>query len=130
MHEIPVTRTATKSSTSPTTAESPFDGLRNWSKGERDLGPGDRWVVSGPSSRLAQDQTYPEGRNPDWPKVVTKAKRLDAANQERAEAAVRWEDTANTANETGRASDQTESEQEGRVLDAVDRKTKRIEAEP
>ncbi|HKN06126.1 MAG TPA: hypothetical protein VJ021_00785 [Thermoplasmata archaeon] len=62
--------------------------------------------------------------------VDNKAKRLDAANQERAEAAVRWEDAANTADETGRASDESKAEGDNRALDAADRKIKRIEAEP
>ena len=59
-----------------------------------------------------------------------KAKRLEVANQERAEAAVRWEDAANTADETGRASDETKAEEDNRTLDAADRKIKKIESEP
>ena len=59
-----------------------------------------------------------------------RAKRLEAANQERAEAAVRWEDAANTADESGRASDETKAEAENRTLDAADRKIKKIESEP
>jgi hypothetical protein len=62
--------------------------------------------------------------------VDSKTKRLDVANQERAEAAVRWEDAANTADETGRASDETKSEEESRALKTADRKIKKIEAEP
>lgn len=59
-----------------------------------------------------------------------KAKRLEAANQERAEAAVRWEDAANTADETGRASDKIRAKEDDRALDTADRKIKNIEAEP
>jgi hypothetical protein len=62
--------------------------------------------------------------------VTDKAKRLDAANQERAEAAVRWEDDANTADETGRPVDQSRAGHDDRALDAADRKIKKIEAEP
>ena len=58
-----------------------------------------------------------------------KAKRLDVANQERAEAAVRWEDAANRADETGRPSDEIQAEKDNRTLDAADRKIKQIEAE-
>ena len=59
-----------------------------------------------------------------------KAKRLDTANQERAEAAVRWEDAANTADETGRSSDRAAAQQDDRALTAADRKIKKIESEP
>lgn len=58
-----------------------------------------------------------------------KARRLEVANLERAEAAIRWEDAANTADETGRASDEIKAEEDDRVLDAADRKIKKIEAE-
>jgi Arc/MetJ-type ribon-helix-helix transcriptional regulator len=59
-----------------------------------------------------------------------KTKRLEDANFERAEAAVRWEDAANKADETGRASDVIKAAEDDRVLDAADRKIKKIEAEP
>jgi hypothetical protein len=62
--------------------------------------------------------------------VTGKGKRLEAANFERAEAAVRWEDADNTASETGRASDKTRAEEDDRTLIAADRKIKKIEAEP
>jgi hypothetical protein len=62
--------------------------------------------------------------------VPDKAKRLEAANQERAEAAVRWESAANTAEESGRASDQAASNEQDRSLAAADRKIKKIESEP
>ena len=57
-----------------------------------------------------------------------KAKRLEVANIERAEAALRWEDAANTADETGRASDEIKAEERDRVLVAADRKIKDIES--
>ncbi|HLN50970.1 MAG: hypothetical protein ACLQD9_03590 [Thermoplasmata archaeon] len=59
-----------------------------------------------------------------------KAKRLEAANQNRAEIAVRWEDDENTADETGRASDKAKAEADDRALAAADRKIKSIEKEP
>jgi hypothetical protein len=62
--------------------------------------------------------------------VVDKAKRLEAANQERAEAAVRWESADNQAAETGRASDAVEATKDDNALKAADRKIKKIEAEP
>ncbi|MCI4372093.1 MAG: hypothetical protein L3K02_00385 [Thermoplasmata archaeon] len=61
--------------------------------------------------------------------MVEKAKRLDAANQERAEAAVRWEDDDNTASETGRAADALKAQADERALSAADRKIKKIESE-
>jgi hypothetical protein len=62
--------------------------------------------------------------------MVDKAKRLDAANQERAEAAVRWEDADNTADETGKPSDARRAQVDDQALAAADRKIKKIEAEP
>ena len=62
--------------------------------------------------------------------MTARAKRLDVANQERAEAAVRWEDADNKASETGRVSDAITAERDDRALDAADRKIKKIEAEP
>ena len=62
--------------------------------------------------------------------MVDKAKRLEVANFERAEAAVHWEESENKADETGRASDQVKAKEDDRVLDAADRKIKKIEAEP
>jgi hypothetical protein len=62
--------------------------------------------------------------------VTDKAKRLNAANQERAEAAVLWEDADNRASETGRGSDAVKADEDDRILDAADRKIKKIEAEP
>ena len=58
-----------------------------------------------------------------------KAKRLEAANFERAEAAVRWEDADNKASETGRQADKVEAAQDDVALDAADQKIKRIQAE-
>lgn len=68
--------------------------------------------------------------SPARPRAVSdKAKRLDAANQERAEAAMRWEDADNTARESGGAADRIQAAQDDRALDAADRKIKKIEAE-
>jgi hypothetical protein len=61
--------------------------------------------------------------------VTDKAKRLEAANMERAEAAVKWEDADNTASETGRPADQVKAADDDRALEAADRKIKKIEAE-
>ncbi len=62
--------------------------------------------------------------------MIEKAKRLEAANQARAEAAVRWEDSDNKAGETGRVSDRIQAAEDDRSLDAADRKIKKIESEP
>jgi hypothetical protein len=59
-----------------------------------------------------------------------KPKRLEDANFERAEAAVRWEDADHTASETGRVADQIQAQARGRALDAADQKIKNIEKEP
>jgi hypothetical protein len=61
--------------------------------------------------------------------MIDKAKRLEAANFDRAEAAVLWEDAANTADETGRVGDQVKAEDRDRALDAADRKIKDIQTE-
>ncbi|MFZ0891069.1 MAG: hypothetical protein WB778_08810 [Thermoplasmata archaeon] len=62
--------------------------------------------------------------------MTDKAKRLEAANQERAEAAVRWEEADNKADETGRVSDKIKADADDRALEAADRKIKKIEATP
>ena len=62
--------------------------------------------------------------------MTDKAKRLETANFDRALAAVRWEDAENTADETGRRSDDIEAAKDDRALAAADRKIKQIEAEP
>jgi hypothetical protein len=62
--------------------------------------------------------------------MIPKSKRLEAANFERAEAAVRWEDAENTADETGRASDVVKAREDDRALTAAERKIKKIETEP
>lgn len=62
--------------------------------------------------------------------MVDKAKRLEVANQERAEAAVRWEDADAAADETGRVSDAVEAKKDDQALNAADRKIKNIETEP
>jgi hypothetical protein len=62
--------------------------------------------------------------------MIEKSKRLDAANQERAEAAVRWESADNKATETGRPADIAEANADDHALEAADRKIKKIEDEP
>lgn len=62
--------------------------------------------------------------------VVEKAKRLETANLERAEAAVRWENDDNTARETHRPADVVTANASDRALTAADRKIKSIESEP
>ncbi len=83
----------------------------------------------GVDGEAAGNRAYPASQDECWA-VPDKAKRLEVANQERAEAAVRWEDAANTADETGRASDETKAEVDSRALDGADRRIKKIEAEP
>ena len=58
-----------------------------------------------------------------------KVKRLEAANLERAEAAVRWEDSDNEASETGRLPDKIKAAEDDQALEAADRKIKKIESE-
>jgi hypothetical protein len=58
-----------------------------------------------------------------------RSKRLEEANLERAEAAVRWEEAENEADETGQPSDAAKAEADDRALTAADRKIKSIEAE-
>jgi hypothetical protein len=67
---------------------------------------------------------------PESPETTEKRKRLETANFERAEAAVRWEDADNRASETGSSSDQQKAAQDDSALDAADRKIRKIEAEP
>lgn len=62
--------------------------------------------------------------------MTEKAKRLESANFERALAAVKWEDAANAADETGRAEDKVEAAKDSAELDAADQKIKRVQAEP
>jgi hypothetical protein len=62
--------------------------------------------------------------------MVDKPKRLEDAEFERAEAAVKWEDADNTASETGKVSDKIEAEHRDHVLDAADQKIKNIQKEP
>ncbi|MCI4324140.1 MAG: hypothetical protein L3K03_09070 [Thermoplasmata archaeon] len=62
--------------------------------------------------------------------MTEKRKRLEAANFERAEAAVVWEDADNRASETGSPTDKLEADKDNRALDAADRKIRKIEAEP
>ena len=60
---------------------------------------------------------------------MEKNKRLEAANFDRALAAVVWEDAANTADETGRVVDKVEAAKDSRALDAADQKIKRVKGE-
>ena len=62
--------------------------------------------------------------------MVDKAKRLEAANLERAEAAVRWEDAENTADESHRPDDARKAALTDQALNDADRKIKKIESEP
>lgn len=62
--------------------------------------------------------------------MTEKSKRLNEANQERAEAAVRWEDADARASDSGKKSDAARADADDRVLDAADRKIKKIETEP
>jgi hypothetical protein len=62
--------------------------------------------------------------------MTEKEKRLEKANFERAEAAVAWEDAANTADETGRPADEVKAEVRDEALVAADRKIKAIQKEP
>jgi hypothetical protein len=62
--------------------------------------------------------------------VTEKPKRLEAANVERAEAAIQWEVAENKADETGLPSDKVEAEARDRALDAADRKIKAVKASP
>lgn len=62
--------------------------------------------------------------------VSEKAKRLESANFDRAEAAVRWEDAETTADETSRPADKRKAKARDRELDAADQKIRDIESEP
>jgi hypothetical protein len=62
--------------------------------------------------------------------MTDKPKRLEAANVERAEAAIQWEVAENKADETGLASDQNEAAARDRALVAADRKIKDVKASP
>lgn len=62
--------------------------------------------------------------------MTEKERRLEAANFDRALAAVVWEDAANRADETGRVVDKVEAARDSRALDAADRKIKRVKVEP
>jgi hypothetical protein len=61
--------------------------------------------------------------------VIDKPKRLEEANFERAEAAVRWEDAENTADATGRPADRIKAEDRDRELVEADRKIKEVKSE-
>jgi hypothetical protein len=57
-----------------------------------------------------------------------KRERLENANFERAEAAVRWEEADNKASETGRTADKIDADAKDQALKAADLKIKRVEA--
>jgi len=59
-----------------------------------------------------------------------KSQRLEEANQERAEAAVRMEDAENRAEETGTLADKIKAGEGDRALAAADGRIRAIEAEP
>jgi hypothetical protein len=61
--------------------------------------------------------------------MTDKPKRLEAANFERAEAAIAWDVAEEKADETGQPSDVKKAEDSDRALAAADRKIKTIEAE-
>jgi len=62
--------------------------------------------------------------------VTDKPKRLETANVEGAEAAIKWEVAANKADETGLASDKLGAAERDRALVAADRKIKDVKAAP
>jgi len=62
--------------------------------------------------------------------MLPKSQRLEQANQERAEAAVRMEDAENRAEETGSLSDSIKAGEGDRALETADRRIRAIEAEP
>ncbi len=62
--------------------------------------------------------------------VTARSQRLEDANFERAEAAVRMEDSENRAAETGLVSDLRKAGESDRRLAEADLKIRRIEAEP
>jgi hypothetical protein len=78
---------------------------------------------------LEQNRPYPPSTRSEGA-MVEKSKRLEAANFERAEAAVRWEDAENRADETGKGTDAQRASNEDSALRAADRKIKEIESEP
>jgi hypothetical protein len=59
-----------------------------------------------------------------------KAKRVEQANQDRAEAAVRWEESDHRAQESGRASDAAEAARDDRALTDADRRIRKAQAGP
>lgn len=61
--------------------------------------------------------------------MLPKSQRLEEANQERAEAAVRMEDAEDRADETGTVSDTIKAGESDRALPAAARRIKAIEAE-
>jgi hypothetical protein len=61
--------------------------------------------------------------------MLPKSQRLEEANQDRAEAAVRMEDAENRADETGTLADSIRAGESDRALAAADRRIKNIETE-
>jgi len=61
--------------------------------------------------------------------MTDRARRLEAANQDRAEVAVRWEAAEDRADTTGQSSDRVQAEIQDRALEAADLKIKKIESE-
>jgi hypothetical protein len=57
-----------------------------------------------------------------------KGRRLEAANFERAEAAVRWEAAENRADESGSTTDRIAANEQDRLLVVADRKIKVLES--
>jgi hypothetical protein len=62
--------------------------------------------------------------------VTDKPKRLEAAEFERAEAAIRWDVAEDAAEKTGRPSDEVRAEERDAQLDAADRKVTKIRTGP
>jgi hypothetical protein len=91
--------------------------------------------VVNPAGRPAEPVHFViDGRYPTSPlgreAMTDKPKRLEAANFERAEAAIEWEVAENKADETGRPVDKVEAEARDRALDAADRKIRQVKADP
>ena len=78
------------------------------------------------------------GRRPGGPRLhrplsaneTDKPKRLEAANFERAEAAIRWDVAENRADATGLASDRVQAEERDAELSAADRKIQKVASTP
>jgi hypothetical protein len=62
--------------------------------------------------------------------MTEKPKKLETAEFERAEAAIRWDVAEDAAEETGRAPDQAQADAREAELDAADRKVTKIRTTP